>query len=219
MKTLERQFFRYVMRQINYDELEYNIDFCKFRKPMRNIANDFMEKKNCSYKQLVYYMDKWSRYGFYDYGISLDLGHIEYNKIPDRYKSIIPERVISKIQKTINKLSENTIFIRWRFPFNNKEYEIFRYSNTVKRLFAYNSYYADFYDPLTSHNMFVNPDNSAGKIVQIREDGIILNPSDIFLECYKKLESCKFSAYNVYTNLDKKMLLKTCIMYDGEKFI
>lgn len=219
MKTLERQFFRYLMRQINYDELEYNIDFCKFRKPIRNIANNFIEKKDCSYKQLVYYMNKWSRYGFYVYGTILDLGFIEYNKIPDRYKSIIPERVISKIQKTINELSKNSIFIKWTIPFNNKDYEVFRYSNFVKQMIAYNSYYADFYDPLTSHNMFVNPDNSAGKIVQIRKDGIILNPSDKFLEYCKTLDPYKFSAYNVYTNLSSKMLIKTCIIYDGEKFI
>lgn len=96
MKTLERQFFRHMIRQIDYRESTRFI--LVTIKPIRFIMSDFCNKKNCDYKQLLYYLDKWSRYGMYDYGVALDLGWFgDVNKYPFRYREIIPARVKSKM--------------------------------------------------------------------------------------------------------------------------
>ena len=40
-------------------------------------------------KRMWYYLKKWAKLGFYEYGVALDLGWFEYKKMPDRYRSII----------------------------------------------------------------------------------------------------------------------------------
>ena len=37
------------------------------------------------YKQMIYYLRKWSGLGFYDYGVTLDLGWIIPRNVPARY--------------------------------------------------------------------------------------------------------------------------------------
>ena len=37
------------------------------------------------YKRMIYYLRKWTQLGFYDYGVTLDLGWIIPHKIPIRY--------------------------------------------------------------------------------------------------------------------------------------
>ena len=44
-------------------------------------------------KQCCYYLKKWSRLGFYDYGVTLDLGWFEPAKIPPRYSEIVSNQV------------------------------------------------------------------------------------------------------------------------------
>lgn len=77
IKPIERKFFRYLIRQIDYKtvELKYNTGNSVATKlPIRDYCNIFAEKYNIPYKQLMYYLQKWCGYGFYDYGVSLDLG-------------------------------------------------------------------------------------------------------------------------------------------------
>lgn len=40
-------------------------------------------------KRLWYYLDKWSNLGFYDYGVTLDLGWFYIDKLPARYKELL----------------------------------------------------------------------------------------------------------------------------------
>lgn len=54
---------------------------------IRTIGNIF-ERLGFSYKQLMYYVRKWSDKGFYDYGITLDLGWFEFDKLTGEYKRI-----------------------------------------------------------------------------------------------------------------------------------
>ncbi len=41
------------------------------------------------HKRCWYYLDKWSEKGFYDWGITLDLGWFYLDKLPQAYKDII----------------------------------------------------------------------------------------------------------------------------------
>lgn len=106
MKTLERQFFRYCIRQLDYNALSE--DKLVLRVDMKIIAKEFSVKKNCNYGQLLYYLGKWASYGMYEYEISLDLGWFNgIHTFPSRYISIIPERVISKLKRALKRI-QNT---------------------------------------------------------------------------------------------------------------
>lgn len=67
MKPLEEIFFRACVneqkRKLHSSDRELSI---------RTIWNIF-ERLGFSYKQLMYYVEKWSDKGFYNYGVSLDL--------------------------------------------------------------------------------------------------------------------------------------------------
>ena len=97
IKPEERKFFRYLMRQIDYNNDTINMTTCN--GTIRDHANRFSEKYNIPYKQLMYYLEKWSNIGLYDYGVSLDLGWFCYiNSLIlgtkfKTYSDIIPSRV------------------------------------------------------------------------------------------------------------------------------
>ena len=82
MKPLEEIFFRACVneqkRKLRSSDRELNI---------RTIGNIF-ERLGFSYKQLMYYVRKWSDRGFYDYGVTLDLGWFEFDKLTGEYKRI-----------------------------------------------------------------------------------------------------------------------------------
>ena len=112
IKPIERKFFRYLIRQINYKELDPKSNIVSLSQPVREYVNKFATKYNVPYKQLLYYLEKWSNRGIYDYGVSLDLGWFEniyelvgictpeYRSDRDRikvYRDMIPQRVRSKV--------------------------------------------------------------------------------------------------------------------------
>lgn len=41
------------------------------------------------HKRCWYLLRKWTRLGFYDYGVCLDLGWFNYYKIPERYEKLL----------------------------------------------------------------------------------------------------------------------------------
>lgn len=41
------------------------------------------------YKRCWYLLEKWERLGFYNYGVTSDLGWIEMEKLPQRYRNIL----------------------------------------------------------------------------------------------------------------------------------
>lgn len=85
MKPLEQIFFRACVneqkRKLHAKDMEFSV---------RAIGNIF-ERLGFSYKQLMYYVEKWSDKGFYNYGVSLDLGWFEFNKLTGEYKQIYEE--------------------------------------------------------------------------------------------------------------------------------
>lgn len=82
MKPLERIFF---MACVN--EQKRALDISKREFSVRIIGNIF-ERFGFSYKQLMYYVRKWCDRGFYDYGVTLDLGWFEFGKLTGEYKQI-----------------------------------------------------------------------------------------------------------------------------------
>ena len=41
------------------------------------------------HKRCWYLLEKWSRLGFYDYGVNLELGWFYVNEMPDRYRNLL----------------------------------------------------------------------------------------------------------------------------------
>ena len=82
MKPLEEIFFRACVneqkRKLRSSDRELSI---------RTIGNIF-ERLGFSYKQLMYYVRKWCDRGFYDYGVTLDLGWFEFDKLTGEYKQV-----------------------------------------------------------------------------------------------------------------------------------
>lgn len=102
MKTLERQFFKFCCKNIDHNCKD--ITTLSFRKiniedKLFSISNsdhynfiDLIRKyvkinPEVSEKQLCYYIDKWKRYGFINYG------WFDFSKLPFRYFQIIPDRL------------------------------------------------------------------------------------------------------------------------------
>ncbi|MBD9081998.1 MAG: hypothetical protein EGR48_00255 [Lachnospiraceae bacterium] len=85
MKPLEQIFFRACVneqkRKLHTENREFDI---------RTIGNIF-ERLGFSYKQLMYYVNKWADKGFYEYGVSLDLGWFKFDKLTGEYKQIYEE--------------------------------------------------------------------------------------------------------------------------------
>ena len=58
-----------------------------------NLLADTIPHKRC-----WYYLEKWTNQGFYDYGVTLDLGWFHPEKLPDRYRQIVAGQEPGKIQ-------------------------------------------------------------------------------------------------------------------------
>lgn len=85
MKPLERIFF---IACVNEQRMAISPDKREFS--VRVIGNIF-SRLGFSYKQLMYYVQKWSHKGFYDYGVTLDLGWFYFDKFTGEYKEIYDE--------------------------------------------------------------------------------------------------------------------------------
>lgn len=85
MKPLERIFF---IACVNEQRRAASLDKREFS--IRVIGNIF-SRLGFSYKQLMYYLNKWSHRGFYDCGVADDLGWFYFDKFSGEYKEIYDE--------------------------------------------------------------------------------------------------------------------------------
>lgn len=85
MKPLERIFF---IACVNEQRRVKRLDKREFS--IRTIGNIF-SRLGFSYKQLMYYVWKWERRGFYDCGVASDLGWFYFDKFTGEYKEIYDE--------------------------------------------------------------------------------------------------------------------------------
>lgn len=110
MKPLERKFFKFVCRQIDYNDLSnYNNNL--FIRPMYMLVEEFADKYDIPIKMIGNWLEKWEQYGFYNCGVGIYYGWFEnmdalilnipiknkYNRIINKqfaqYIDIVPERV------------------------------------------------------------------------------------------------------------------------------
>ena len=47
------------------------------------------------YKRCWYLLEKWERLGFYNYGVTQDLGWIELDNLPERYAALLEMREVT----------------------------------------------------------------------------------------------------------------------------
>ena len=90
MKTLEIIFFKACIYNCMY--LSYNGSE-EYEKPLFTIKDiiRFFVLMGFSWKQLDYYLKKWCDIGFYDYGVDLELGWFEFEKLKGEYEVIYKE--------------------------------------------------------------------------------------------------------------------------------
>lgn len=81
MKENEKIFFRLCLNAFVFKKQSDYYKFC-----VRDLINIIQSLIN--YKQCWYYLDKWSNRGFYDYGVTMDLGWFEPDKFTGEYKDI-----------------------------------------------------------------------------------------------------------------------------------
>ena len=118
MKPLERKFFKYVCKQIDYEKIniEYS-QYVSFIRPMAELVVEFSDKYDIPIKMIGYWLDKWSDYGFYNYGVGMYFGWFEFvdalildipmknrwgrdvNKKFRQYIDIVPSRVRRKYRR------------------------------------------------------------------------------------------------------------------------
>ncbi len=95
MKEDEKKFFITCLRRISiYNNLK------KIQKQIlspREIINLLDEYIN--YKRCWYLLEKWARKGFYNYGVALDLGWFEADKMSGEYKEIYNKLLEENIDK------------------------------------------------------------------------------------------------------------------------
>lgn len=75
-----------------------------------NLLADTIPHKRC-----WYYLEKWTNQGFYDYGVTLDLGWFCPEKLPERYRQIVagqePDKILprEKIGQHLEAVRKNII--------------------------------------------------------------------------------------------------------------
>lgn len=86
MKEDEKKFFRLCYRYIRSSN-QFNI---KTYTPgeLINILDEWLP-----HKRAWYYLSKWDRLGFYEWGVTEDLGWFILDKIPQRYLDLLKENL------------------------------------------------------------------------------------------------------------------------------
>lgn len=85
MKPLEDTFFKACVHE------ELRVKSSSDRElSVRNIVNIF-SRLGFPHKQLWGYLDKWDMLGFYEYGVTLDLGWFDFDKLTPRYSELYQE--------------------------------------------------------------------------------------------------------------------------------
>lgn len=82
------------------DEIKFFKTMVKYCRQMRNgkmcgcvmpdyiisILSEFIHYKRC-----YYLLRKWSGMGFYEYGVCLDMGWLDMDKLPERYEVLVED--------------------------------------------------------------------------------------------------------------------------------
>ena len=86
MKEDEIKFFKTMVKWCRLDNVDGRYPRRMFPREIINVISEYMNYKRC-----WYLLEKWAGLGFYNYGVSLDLGWLEMNNLPDRYKVLLED--------------------------------------------------------------------------------------------------------------------------------
>lgn len=88
MKEDEIKFFRTMVRYgRQWSDMGVRVELVGIEpRVLINFLGEYIHHKRC-----WYLLKKWSDLGFYDYGVSLDLGWLELDKLPERYIAVLKE--------------------------------------------------------------------------------------------------------------------------------
>lgn len=100
----ERQFFRFVIRQIDYTYAHDPLSL-PLIKSMYWLISTFSEKDDIPINLLYHYIQKWRRLGFLNGFYAEFCIKINMAKMPTRYKSLIPQRVLNKLSDILQSNS------------------------------------------------------------------------------------------------------------------
>lgn len=95
MKQNEKIFFKYCLWRQNYvyyvhERYGSEDDYETFREVMRKCHAIF----DIPYRQMLYYLRKWHRKGFYDYSARFDLGWFKPTNFKGEYQELYEESYI-----------------------------------------------------------------------------------------------------------------------------
>ena len=135
MKDTERRFFRYLIKQIDYENLGTH---CGLTANLEIFIDHYSETRNIPAKKLWHYIDKWKTIGMVDYSRDLYAGDVttelqfigllDKNQLiraglvflnptdistflPYAYRNIIPKRVLREIAHKLNNVHISPAFI------------------------------------------------------------------------------------------------------------
>ena len=122
IKPIERKFFKYLMRQVDYEEIQKykTLETVTLNRAVICYCKLFATKYNVPIGQLVYYLDKWNRRGIYDYDTSIGYGRFNLTKVFEDeseryevYKEMMPDRTCRFINNAllVGKFNSNKSFI------------------------------------------------------------------------------------------------------------
>lgn len=122
IKPIERKFFKYLMRQVDYEEIQkyQTLETVTLNRAVICYCKLFAEKYNVPLGQLAYYLDKWDRRGIYDYDTSIGYGRFNLAKVFEDeseryevYKEMMPDRTCRFINNVllVGKFNSNKSFI------------------------------------------------------------------------------------------------------------
>lgn len=60
---------------------------------IREIVNILYDAGVMHYKRCWYLLRKWGNLGFYDYGVTEDLGWFNMDRLPDRYATLLKDNL------------------------------------------------------------------------------------------------------------------------------
>lgn len=60
-----------------------------YKPTPRDVIHILEEAGYIHHKRAWYLLSKWTRLGFYEYGVNLELGWFEPDKLPERYKVLL----------------------------------------------------------------------------------------------------------------------------------
>lgn len=112
MKPLEIIFFKSCIHNCLYQSYNGRKEYVKPPFTIRDIIKFFV-LMGFSYKQLDYYLKKWCDRGFYDYGVNLELGWFEFDKLKGEYEVIYKEskgNAMYLSKKDFTELSNEVIY-------------------------------------------------------------------------------------------------------------